>query len=339
MMFNKEGTDKTNREDKGKVTDPIFKELFSDKKYLLQLYRDLHPEDEKATADDITDVTLEQVIYSKLNKLYNYLGFKVGSRLLLVFTLPGWIELNYVGNCALTFMPDSIKRLVESFQQDMSGNENSELSMPELYMVYADSFPEEVPEILSLSGEHFISKNIPVLFQPDDKTIIGQYIFFWREFDEQIYRYGYSMEAIKYTFENCKKNNILTEYIANRKQEVTEIIFDSFDPEDIAEAKFIQKEMEAHDKEVIEQGELNAARRMAKGLIIQNISLEIIEKGTGLSMDELKKIEAKMKVAQEAAEELIKEDFPLEKIGEWTKLSMNELKQIEAEVKADGDNK
>lgn len=295
MMFNKEESDKTNKEDKGRVTDPIFKELFSDKKYLFRLYRDLHPEDEKATADYITDVTLEQVIDSKLNKLYNYLGFKVGSRLLLVFTLPGWIELNYVGNCALTLMPDTFKRIMESSQQNMSGNEKSELSMPELYMVYADCFPEEVPEMLSLSDEHFISKNIPVLSQPDDKTIIGQYIYFWREFDEQIYRYGYSMEAIKYTFENCKKNNILAEYIANRKHEVTEIIFDSFDPEDIAEAKFIQKEMEAHDKEVIEQGELNAARRTAEKMIKDNLPLEKIEKWTKLSMDELKQIEAKVK--------------------------------------------
>lgn len=295
MMFNKEESDKTNKEDKGRVTDPIFKELFSDKKYLFRLYRDLHPEDEKATADDITDVTLEQVIDSKLNKLYNYLGFKVGSRLLLVFTLPGWIELNYVGNCALTLMPDTFKRIMESSQQNMSGNEKSELSMPELYMVYADCFPEEVPEMLSLSDEHFISKNIPVLSQPDDKTIIGQYIYFWREFDEQIYRYGYSMEAIKYTFDNCKKNNILTEFIADKEQEVTKIMYDSFDPEDIAEAKFIQKEMEAHDKEVIEQGELIAARRTAEKMIKDNLPLEKIEKWTKLSMDELKQIEAKVK--------------------------------------------
>lgn len=295
MMFNKEESDKTNKEDKGRVTDPIFKELFSDKKYLFRLYRDLHPEDEKATADDITDVTLEQVIDSKLNKLYNYLGFKVGSRLLLVFTLPGWIELNYVGNCALTLMPDTFKRIMESSQQNMSGNEKSELSMPELYMVYADCFPEEVPEMLSLSDEHFISKNIPVLSKSDDKTIIGQYIYFWREFDEQIYRYGYSMEAIKYTFDNCKKNNILTEFIADKEQEVTKIMYDSFDPEDIAEAKFIQKEMEAHDKEVIEQGELNAARRTAEKMIKDNLPLEKIEKWTKLSMDELKQIEAKVK--------------------------------------------
>lgn len=295
MMFNKEESDKTNKEDKGRVTDPIFKELFSDKKYLFRLYRDLHPEDEKATADDITDVTLEQVIDSKLNKLYNYLSFKVGSRLLLVFTLPGWIELNYVGNCALTLMPDTFKRIMESSQQNMSGNEKSELSMPELYMVYADCFPEEVPEMLSLSDEHFISKNIPVLSQPDDKTIIGQYIYFWREFDEQIYRYGYSMEAIKYTFDNCKKNNILTEFIADKEQEVTKIMYDSFDPEDIAEAKFIQKEMEAHDKEVIEQGELIAARRTAEKMIKDNLPLEKIEKWTKLSMDELKQIEAKVK--------------------------------------------
>ncbi|MCM1100383.1 MAG: hypothetical protein NC398_03235 [Acetatifactor muris] len=37
----------------------IFLDLFKDKKYLLALYKTLHPEDTQATENSLTDVTIE----------------------------------------------------------------------------------------------------------------------------------------------------------------------------------------------------------------------------------------------------------------------------------------
>ena len=37
----------------------VFLDLFKDKKYLLALYKTLHPEDTKATENSLTDVTIE----------------------------------------------------------------------------------------------------------------------------------------------------------------------------------------------------------------------------------------------------------------------------------------
>ena len=42
---------------KRKIKDSVFTNLFQDKRYLLQLYRALHPEDSSVTEDDIKDVT------------------------------------------------------------------------------------------------------------------------------------------------------------------------------------------------------------------------------------------------------------------------------------------
>ena len=47
---------------KHKIKDSVFTDLFKNKKYLLQLYQALHPEDLDTTEDDIDDITLKHVL-------------------------------------------------------------------------------------------------------------------------------------------------------------------------------------------------------------------------------------------------------------------------------------
>ena len=63
------------------VKDSLFTNLFREKKYLIQLYRALHPEDKKATEGDLQDVTISNVL---VNDLYNDIGFRIGSTLLIL---------------------------------------------------------------------------------------------------------------------------------------------------------------------------------------------------------------------------------------------------------------
>ncbi len=44
------------------IKDSVFTDLFQDKKYLLQLYKALHPEDRDAMEDEIEDVTIKHVL-------------------------------------------------------------------------------------------------------------------------------------------------------------------------------------------------------------------------------------------------------------------------------------
>ncbi len=43
------------------IKDSIFTALFQDKKYLIQLYRALHPEDSDTTEDELKDITIRNV--------------------------------------------------------------------------------------------------------------------------------------------------------------------------------------------------------------------------------------------------------------------------------------
>ena len=66
---------------KHKIKDSVFTNLFQDRKYLLQLYKALHPEDRNVTEDEIADVTIKHVL---IDADYNDLGFSVGDRLMIL---------------------------------------------------------------------------------------------------------------------------------------------------------------------------------------------------------------------------------------------------------------
>ena len=44
------------------IKDSVFSDLFKIKKYLLQLYWALHPEDKTATESELTDITIKNVL-------------------------------------------------------------------------------------------------------------------------------------------------------------------------------------------------------------------------------------------------------------------------------------
>ena len=63
------------------IKDSGFSDLFQDKKYLLQLYQTLHPEDKAATESSLTDITIENVL---TDNLYDDLGFVAGGKLMIL---------------------------------------------------------------------------------------------------------------------------------------------------------------------------------------------------------------------------------------------------------------
>ena len=54
--------------------DSVFRDLFENPTYLLQLYQALHPEDTEVTEEQISRVTIQNVL---LDQMYNDLGFVV----------------------------------------------------------------------------------------------------------------------------------------------------------------------------------------------------------------------------------------------------------------------
>ena len=61
--------------------DSVFTALFQDKKYLMQLYHALHPEDTKTMEDALMDITIRNIL---TNGIYNDLGFRVGDKVIFL---------------------------------------------------------------------------------------------------------------------------------------------------------------------------------------------------------------------------------------------------------------
>ena len=62
-MQEKENLKETVQEIKAKYTlkDSVFSDLFQNKKYLIQLYQTLHPEDKEVTEQSLTNITIENI--------------------------------------------------------------------------------------------------------------------------------------------------------------------------------------------------------------------------------------------------------------------------------------
>ena len=59
----------------------VFTTLFQDKKYLIQLYHALHPEDTETREDEFIDITIKNVL---TNGIYNDLGFRVRDKIMIL---------------------------------------------------------------------------------------------------------------------------------------------------------------------------------------------------------------------------------------------------------------
>ncbi|MDE7273794.1 MAG: hypothetical protein K2N95_12160, partial [Lachnospiraceae bacterium] len=203
------------------IKDSVFTNLFQDKKYLLQLYQALHPEDNVVTENDIADVTLKHVL---IDADYNDLGFSVGSRLMVLVESQATWTLNIIIR-ALMYLIQTYHDYFKRTSQNLYGSKKVNMPKPELYLIYTGD-RKNIPDTISLSKDFFagekisIDAEIKVLHQENEKDIIGQYIIFSRVYNKQRKLYGNTRRTIEETIRICKNRNVLKEYLESREQEV-----------------------------------------------------------------------------------------------------------------------
>ena len=265
---------------KRKIKDSVFTDLFRDKKYLIQLYRALHPEDKVVTENDIADVTLKHVL---VDADYNDLGFSVGSRLMVLVESQSTWTLNIVIR-ALMYLVQTYHDYFKRTNQNLYGSKKVNMPKPELYLIYTGD-RKNVPVCISLSKDFFsrakisIDAEIKVLYRENEKDIIGQYIIFSRVYTEQRKKYGNIRQAVEETIRICKDRNVLKEYLESREQEVINIMMTLFDDDQI---------LKAYTKDIEIQ---TAERLIKKGKMTLE---EIADCVPALSLEELKKLEAEI---------------------------------------------
>lgn len=152
---------------------------------------------------------------------------------------------------------------------------------------------KNIPDTISLSREFFdgskiaIDAEVKVLYQENEKDIIGQYIIFSKVYNEQRKLYGNTKQAVTETIRICKDRNVLKEYLESKEQEVVDIMMTLFDDEQI---------LKAYAKGIEDNKEKETERKTAERMIRKGkMTLEeIADYVPSLSLDELKKLEAEI---------------------------------------------
>ena len=227
IVYEKEGT--TNRETKNSV----FVTLFSDKKYVLQLYKELHPEDTNVTIDDINIETLKAMF---INTLYNDLSFVVNefdiAKLIMLFEAQSTWN-NNITLRLLLYLAESYHQYLLRTGQSFHDSAKVKIPVPELFVVYTGSDRKNIPEKISLKEDLFGGKGsvdleVKVIHTPDN-TLMGQYTAFCKIFDEQHKIYGNDIKSIEETIRICLERGILLEFLNEHKQEVITMLATLFD--------------------------------------------------------------------------------------------------------------
>ena len=244
------------------IRDSVFSDLFGNKKYLLQLYQALHPEDTEATEDDLTDVTIQNVL---TDDLYNDLGFRNGDRMMILVESQSTWSVNIIIR-VLLYLTQTWNEHIEETKQNRYGSRKLELPRPEFYVIFTGE-RQEKPEYLNLSKEFFDGKKgflearVKMLYGDGNGDIISQYVTFTKIYQEQARLLGRTVEAVRETIRICKDKDVLKEYLSAHEKEVFSIMMALFDQEKAVEQFGYEKKQEGR-----EEGDLKRAMRTASNM-------------------------------------------------------------------------
>ena len=270
------------------IKDSVFTNLFKEKKYLLQLYKSLHPEDAEVTEDELSDITIHNIM---TDGIYNDLGFRRGNRLLiLVEAQATWTENIIIRS--LMYLMTTYQDYFRKTNQNIYKKAKVTFPKPELYVIFTGENSEH-PEYMSLSEEFFdgeecfLEVRVKVLYGSGKDDIISQYVTFTKVYDEQRKKYGRTRTAILETIRICKDKNVLTEYLLEREKEVEAIMLAMYDEEEIL-LDYIRSEK----YEAAREGERKADKRTAiKMLKTGKLSVEeIVQYVPSLSVEDVEKM-------------------------------------------------
>lgn len=274
------------------IKDSVFSDLFKNKKYLLQLYMALHPEDKKATEDQLTDITIKNIL---TDGIYNDLGFLSGDKFMILLESQSLWTVNIIVR-ALLYLAQTYHEYFERTNQNLYKSKKVKIPKPEIYMIYTGN-RKNIPDTISLSKEFFkgeriaVDVKVKVISESDKDSILNQYIIFCKVYNEQMRQYGRSRKAVTETIRICKDRNVLKEYLSSREKEVVSIMMSLFDEEEVLKS-YIRSERYEAAQEAAKEAEQNKARKTAIRLIkLGKMPLEDIAEATELPVEDIKELE------------------------------------------------
>lgn len=277
------GEEKEERVVKHTVKDSVFTSLFKEKRYLIQLYRALHPEDTETTEDDLKDVTVSNVL---VDDIYNDLGFTVGTTIMLLIEVQSTWTVNIIFR-ALMYLVQTYREYFRKTKQNLYKSKKLKMPKPEIYVIYVGDRNTR-PEEISLSEEFFEGKDICIdvrvkmIYDGKSGDIINQYVVFTKVCNEQVAKHGRTREAVQEAVRICKERNVLKEYLSSREKEVVDMLMELYDEQEV-----LRSYVESEKYEAENATKIATARRLLK---MGKLSIAEIAEGSGLTVEEVERL-------------------------------------------------
>lgn len=272
------------------VNDSVFVNIFRHKKYLVELYQVLHPEDE-VNEDDLELVTIENIL---AHDMYNDLGFLVKNKLIVLVEAQTTWSTNIIMRMFL-YLARTYQDLISKnrdLRVRLYGSKNMELPTPELYVIYTGERGDK-SEVLSLKDNVFpgtdnIELKAKVIFADKySRDIVNQYISFCGILKEQMSVCNGDKEtAIRETIRICIEHGNLSTYLSAHKKEVEDKMFAMLTQEEINNDRI---EI-AREEAALEATELTKRDNAKSFIKLGKLSLEEIANGVGLPLEEVQSI-------------------------------------------------
>ncbi len=277
------GEEKEERVVKHTVKDSVFTSLFKEKRYLIQLYRALHPEDTETTEDDLKDVTVSNVL---VDDIYNDLGFTVGTTIMLLIEVQSTWTVNIIFR-ALMYLVQTYREYFRKTKQNLYKSKKLKMPKPEIYVIYVGDRNTR-PEEISLSEEFFEGKDICIdvrvkmIYDGKSGDIINQYVVFTKVCNEQVAKHSRTREAVQEAIRICKERNVLKEYLSSREKEVVDMLMELYDEQEV-----LRSYVESEKYEAENATKIATARRLLK---MGKLSIAEIAEGSGLTVEEVERL-------------------------------------------------
>ena len=277
--------------------DTVFRMLFSDRKNLLSLYNAVNQR-HYTDPEDLEIVTLENAIYMGMK---NDLAFIIDTNLYLYEH-----QSTYNPNMPLRdlfYISNEYQKLLD--KKSLYSSSLQKIPAPNFIELYngTDTLSDFSEHRLSsafenLSGEPKLELIVTVLnINEGHNALLMEHCQTLKEYSQyvaKVRKYAAGMpldQAVEYAVDECIKENILADFLRKNRAEVISMSIFEYDKEE--EEKKLRKAeyeagVEAGEKSGIQKGILNTARHL---LELNLLSLENISRATGLSIDELKKLQ------------------------------------------------
>ena len=277
--------------------DTVFRMLFSDRKNLLSLYNAVNQK-HYTDPEDLEIVTLENAIYMGMK---NDLAFIIDTNLYLYEH-----QSTYNPNMPLRdlfYISNEYQKLLD--KKSLYSSSLQKIPAPNFIELYngTDTLSDFSEHRLSsafenLSGEPKLELIVTVLnINEGHNALLMEHCQTLKEYSQyvaKVRKYAAGMplnQAVEYAVDECIKENILADFLRKNRAEVISMSIFEYDKEE--EEKKLRKAeyeagVEAGEKSGIQKGVLNTARHL---LELNLLSLENISRATGLSIDELKKLQ------------------------------------------------